>query len=80
MERRVQGSPSLVREMPFILFFYVSLLFLLVFTKGGLLLSRQQKAVRYIALQLLRVVVVVAAVVRDANVPGSVLPRVEVPR
>ena len=26
MERRVQGSSSLVREMPFILFFYVSLL------------------------------------------------------
>lgn len=63
MERRVQGSSSLVREMPFILFFYVSLLPLLVFTKVGLLLSRQQKAVRYIALQLLSVVIVVASIV-----------------
>lgn len=63
MERRVQGSSSLVREMPLILFFYVSLLPLLVFTKVGLLLSRQQKAVRYIALQLLSVVIVVASIV-----------------
>ena len=62
MERRVQGSSSLVREVPFILFFYVSLLPLLVFTKGGLLLSRQQKAVKYKALQLLNVVVVVIVV------------------
>ena len=62
MERRVQGSSSLVREMPFILFFYVSLLPLLVFTKGGLLLSRQQKAVKYKALQLLNVVEVVVVV------------------
>ena len=68
MERRVQGSSSLVREMPFILFFYVSLLPLLVFTKVGLLLSRQQKAVRYIALQLLNVVVVVEVVVVVASV------------
>ena len=54
------------------------------FHKRRSLLSRQQKAVRYIALQLISivevvvVVVVVATVVRDANVPGSVLPRVEV--
>lgn len=68
MERRVQGSSSLVREMPFILFFYVSLLPLLVFTKGGLLLSRQQKAVKYKALQLLNVVVVVVVVIVVASI------------
>ena len=54
--------------MPFILFFYVSLLPLLVFTKGGLLLSRQQKAVKYKALQLLNVVVVVVVVIVVASI------------
>lgn len=68
MERRVQGSSSLVREVPFILFFYVSLLPLLVFTKVGLLLSRQQKAVKYKALQLLNVVVVVVVVIVVASI------------